>query len=63
MAINSLVMLQVYVIVYSHDKNSIANPIFFNSEKEAIDWKKDKIANDECGNPITAYDVKRLESL
>lgn len=56
-------MKYVYVLVYSHDYQSIANPIFFNSEKEAINWKKEQIANGDCGNPITAYDVKRLESL
>ena len=56
-------MKHVYVLVYSYDNKTIADPIFFNTAQEAINWKKDKIANHECGNPITAYDVKRLESL
>jgi hypothetical protein len=56
-------MKYVYVLVYSYDYKSIADPIFFTTAEEAIQWKKDMIDKGQCGNPITAYDVKRLESL
>lgn len=54
-------MKYIYVLVYSYDGKTIADPIFFETAEDAINWKKKKIANNECGNPISAYDVKRLE--
>lgn len=56
-------MKYVYVLVYSYDRKTIADAIFFNSPEEAINWKKQQIADNLCGNPITAYEVKTLESL
>jgi len=56
-------MKHVYVLVYSYDNKTISDFMFFQSAQDAINWKKDMIANNECGNPITAYSVKCLESL
>jgi hypothetical protein len=50
-------MKTVFVIVYAHNENSIANKLFFSSREEAWSWKKEQIANKECGNPIEAYEV------
>ena len=48
-------MKTIWVIVYSYDSKSIADNIFFSSYEEAYQWKKDKITNGECGNPISSY--------
>lgn len=50
----------IYVIVYSYDNKSIADNIFFSSYEEAYQWKKEQIANGQCGNPITSYHFKAL---
>ena len=54
-------MKYVYVLVYSYDNKTISDFMFFQSAQDAINWKKDMIANNECGNPISAYGVKRLD--
>lgn len=57
-------MTAVYVLVYAHgDERSISNMVFFSSEEEAWNWKKDQIAKGNCGNTIKEYCVRRLESL
>jgi hypothetical protein len=53
----------LYVLVYSYDNKSISDSIFFNSSEEAIDWKNQQIKLGLCYNPISAYSVKRLESI
>jgi hypothetical protein len=50
----------VYVITFSYDNKSISDNIFFSSYEEAYEWKKEQIANGNCGNPITAYHIKAL---
>ena len=50
----------IYVIVFSYDNKSLADNIFFPSYEEAYEWKKEQIANGQCGNPITAYHFKAL---
>lgn len=55
-------MKTIWVITFSYDNKSIADNIFFSSYQEAYDWKKDKIAKGECGNPITAYHFKSLSN-
>jgi len=55
-------MNEVWVIVYSYDYKSIADNMFFSTYEEAYQWKKDRIAKGDCGNPITAYDFKCLSS-
>jgi hypothetical protein len=53
-------MNTIYVIVYSYDYKSIADNIYFPSYEEAYEWKKEQIANGECGNPISLYHFKAL---
>lgn len=49
-------MNPVYIIVFKSN-NSIACNQFFSSTKEAMDYKKQQIANGECLNSIDKYDV------
>jgi hypothetical protein len=53
----------VYVLVYSYDNKTISNYNFFNSEKEAMDWKRKQIKDKECYNPISSYTVIRLDGV
>lgn len=53
-------MNNIYVITYSYDYKSIADDIYFSSYEEAYNWKKEQIANGNCGNPITSYHFRAL---
>jgi hypothetical protein len=55
-------MNKIYVIVYTHS-NEISDDVFFYSEEDALQYKKTRIAEGYCTNPISAYRVKLLNGL
>ena len=55
-------MQTIWVIVFSYNNKSIADNIFFSSYEEAYEWKKERIANGECGNPMSSYSFVSLSN-
>jgi hypothetical protein len=52
--------MNIYIIVYTHS-NEISDDVFFHSEEDALQYKKTKIAEGYCTNPISAYRVRLLQ--
>jgi hypothetical protein len=51
--------MRIYVIIFKHN-NQLADNFFFSSFEEAWEFKKTRIAEGYCLNPISMYDVTCL---